>query len=1051
MKQIIAAVAKNPVLPNLLMLSILIFGFINFSQLRRETMPEMDLGTVQIKMIYPGASAEEIEEAIIVKIENNLNGIDGINYISSVARESMATVKVILEDKVSDQQLVFQEIKDSVNRIPDFPADCEKPNIQLIKTKSNAMILVLHGNAPERTMRELALDISDELIAKGASQVNVGGIRDYEIAIEVKREMLRSYDLTMSTITNVIKQGSLNIASGSIKTNSEEFKIEIKGKKYNAEDYRNLLVKTRPDGSAIRLFQVADVYETFEEGKCQGRFEGKDAVLISVLRSSDEDLIKLADKIKKYVHAKQPELPEGIDLSILSDYSESVTQRIDLLITNAWQGLILLFFTLWFFLDIKLAFWVSVGIPISFAFTGGLMGLSGETLNSVTLFGLILVLGIVVDDAIVFSENIHLHQKNKNISQMDAAINGTNEMAWPVIAAITTTILAFMPLYYVEGKMGKFIAIMPFVVIATLLGSLLEGLFILPAHLGHRKHSDPNSPVQIWSKKVRHTIETKIESFINTFYVPVFHKSLVYRYATIALIIFTLMCTKGLISGGHIDVVLSPESDGMFLVTNVEFPEGTSFSITREAIKKLEKSAIAVNEKYGNYGKNGYVIEGIYSETGNKGGAGHVGKVRLTLVQPEDRDLPSKDLLNFWRQETPEIHNALKVSFESQGGMSVSVSDMEVLVSGKNFDSLNAANFELQKKLADFDGVYDIESDYKPGKRELNVHLTQQGMIMGITLQALASQLRQGFFGTEVVKLQRGRESINVEVRFSKEERANLGDLYKTLIRTPAGHEVPFDTVAYVKMKRGLSEIKRRDGKRRIRVICAVDYAVTTPKKLQKMLKRKVVPLMSKQYPDVEFSFKGANEEQDKSMNSLSIAFMSALMGIYVVLAVIFRSYVQPLLIMAAIPFGIVGAVFGHYFIGFPLSMLSVFGIVALSGVVVNDSLVMIERINENINEKMTVWEAVQQAGPRRFRPIIITSITTIAGLLPLLAEKSLQAQSLKPMAVSLSAGLVFATFLTLFGIPCMYLMLNDIRRVIYWIRSGDWPSREVANANSSH
>ncbi|ETR72153.1 MAG: hypothetical protein OMM_01936 [Candidatus Magnetoglobus multicellularis str. Araruama] len=413
MKQIIAAVAKNPVLPNLLMLSILIFGFINFTQLRRETMPEMEMGTVQVKMIYPGASAEEIEEAIIVKIENNLNGIDGINYISSVARESMATVKVILEDKVSDQQLVFQEIKDSVNRIPDFPADCEKPNIQLIKTRSNAMILVLHGNAPERTMRELALDISDELIAKGASQVNVGGIRDYEIAIEVKREMLRSYDLTMSTITNVIKQGSLNIASGSIKTNAEEYKIEIKGKKYNAEDYRNLLVKTRPDGSAIRLFQVADVYETFEEGKCQGRFEGKDAVLISVLRSSDEDLIKLADKIKKYVHTKQPELPEGIDLSILSDYSESVTQRIDLLITNAWQGLILLFFALWFFLDIKLAFWVSVGIPISFAFTGGLMGISGETLNSVTLFGLILVLGIVVDDAIVFSENIHLHQKIK--------------------------------------------------------------------------------------------------------------------------------------------------------------------------------------------------------------------------------------------------------------------------------------------------------------------------------------------------------------------------------------------------------------------------------------------------------------------------------------------------------------------------------------------------------------------------------------------------------------------------------------------------------------
>ncbi|ETR74207.1 MAG: Acriflavin resistance protein, partial [Candidatus Magnetoglobus multicellularis str. Araruama] len=823
---------------------------------RRETMPEVTTDMVQIKMSYPGASAEEIEEAIIVKIENNLNGIDGINYISSIAKENMGTIKIILEDKVADKQVLLQEIKDSVNRIPDFPADSESPNVQLVKTRTNAMILVLHGHAPERTMRELALDVKDELIAKGASQVAVGGIRNYEIAIEVKREMLRSYDLTMGTITNVIKQGSLNIASGSIKTNTDEYKIEIKGKKYNAEDYRDLLVKTRPDGTAIRLSQIADVSEVFEEGKCQGRFDGKDAILICALRSSDEDIVKLANTINQYVRTKQPDLPEGIELSVFADFSQDVTKRIDLLITNAWQGLILLFFVLWFFLDLKLAFWVSVGIPISFAVTGGLMGIWGETLNSVTLFGLILVLGIVVDDAIVFSENIHSHQKQKDISLMDASINGTYQMAWPVIAAISTTILAFMPLFFIDGKMGQFISIMPFVVITTLLGSLFEGLFILPAHLGHGGHSDKHSPLKILGKKVRHSIESKIDSFINTYYVPFFHISLEYRYATLALIFFTLMCTKGLISGGHIDFVFFPESDGMFLVTNVEFPEGTSFSITRDAIKKLEKSAAVVNEKYGNYGKNGKVIEGVYSETGNKGGAGHVGKVRLTLVQPEDRELPSKDLLNYWREETDDIHNALKITFSSEGGMSMAVKDMEVLISGENFDTLTAATIDFQNKLKNFDGVFDVESDYKPGKRELNVHLTQQGMIMGITLQSLANQLRQGFFGTEVIKLQRGRENINVEVRFSKEERANLGDLYKTLIRTPSGHEIPFDTVAYVKMKRSMSQIMRRDGKRRIRVTSAVDKAVTTPKKLQKMITKKIVPLMAKNIQMLNFPLK---------------------------------------------------------------------------------------------------------------------------------------------------------------------------------------------------
>ena len=1047
MKQLIATVARNPVLPNLLMAIILITGFFYYVQLRREAMPEIKKDIIEVKMVYPGASASEIEEAIVIKTENELNGLDGLNYIDGIARENIGIIYVYLKDGVSDKQKILQDVKDRVNRIPDFPKDVEKPIVQILQTKSNAMILVLNGNAPERTLRELAFDIKDELLSCGISQIQLGGVRDYEISIEVQRKMLRAYDLTMSDIAKVVQQGSMNLASGSIKTMAEEYKIEVKGRKYRATDYRDLLVKVRPDGTAIRLSQIAEIRESFEEGQCLGRFEGKNAVQLTIKRTGDEDIIQIAKTVRTYVHEKQSDIPEGVDLTIFADFSDDVTKRIDILVTNAWQGLILLFFTLWIFLNIKLAFWVTVGIPISFAFTGMIMGFCGETLNSVTLFGLILVLGIVVDDAIVISENVHLHQKNND--SMQGAIDGASEMAMPVIGAVLTTVLAFLPLFFVKGIMGKFIAIMPLVVIATLIGSLFEGLFILPAHLGHGGHRSDhnNNAFTQWSQKLRGMIESVIDYFVLRFYVPVYHIALEFRYATVAMIIFCLLATIGLISGGLINFVLFPDSDTIFLVSNVEFPEGTTFSITREAIERLENAANVVNKKYGDQGKDGTIILGIYSETGEKGGGSNKGFVRLTLVPPEDRDIHSLDIMNYWRKETGTIYNALKVSYNSEGGLAMPVKDMEIFLTGKNFNTLTAATIDMQNKLQDYQGAYDIESDYKPGKRELNIHLKQQGMIMGITLHTLASQLRQGFFGTEVLKIQRGRDSIDVEVKYAKDERANLGDLFKTRIRTPSGHEVPFETIASVTMKRGMSEIKRRDRKRRIRITCTVDKTITTPIKLQHEISKNDLPDLAKQYPDVQIFFKGSNDEQNQSLNSLANGYIFAMVGIYMVLAIIFRSYMQPLLIMAAIPFGIIGAVFGHYIIGFPLSMLSVFGIVALSGVVVNDSLVMIERINEGVRNNMSILESVQDAGPRRFRAIIITSMTTIAGLLPLLAEKSLQAQSLKPMAISLAAGLIFATFLTLFIIPCLYLMLNDTRRLTYWIKTGDWPSREFVES----
>jgi len=578
MQTLIAAAARHPVFSNLLMVVILLSGLYGYTNLRRESMPSLNLDMISVSVAYPGAAASEVEEGILVKLENALKGLRGVKYIEGQAVESFGSVTIYLKDKVKDKQKILEEVKSS--------------------------LLILHGNAPERVLHELGYDIKEEIMELGISQVSLSGVRNYEISIEVSKESLRAYGLTLQQVADAVNQSSLNLPGGSIRTKTEQYKIEIKGRRYTGDEYRNLVVVTHDEERVVRLAQIAHIRDGFEEEESIGRYNGERAILFSINRTGDEDTLKIARKVRDYMAAKNPLLPPGMQLSTLADFSDEIEGRISLLLKNGWQGLLLLFFSLWLFLNLRLALWVTLGIPISFAVTGLILWSGDHTLNMINLFGLILVLGIVVDDAIVIGENIHYHLQRGD-GPLEAAIVGTTEMAWPVIAAITTTIFAFMPLFFITGMMGKFIAVLPIVVIATLLGSLVEGLFILPAHLGHEKQ--PSQRVGL-GQRIRAGIDAIINFIINRLYTQLYNFSLQFRYTTIALVLSGALATFGLVAGGFVSVVLFPDSDAMFLQATVVFPNGTPIAVTEAAIERLEKGVVAVNKKYSDKSTEGVLI-----------------------------------------------------------------------------------------------------------------------------------------------------------------------------------------------------------------------------------------------------------------------------------------------------------------------------------------------------------------------------------------------------------------------------------------------------------
>jgi multidrug efflux pump subunit AcrB len=1056
MKRVIAAFARNLVFANILLLTIIFAGGLGAIFMVRELFPEMSVDVILVHVPYLGADPEEIEEGISRKIEEEIETLEGIKRYTTLSAENRATCVVEVKEGYNTDQ-VKERVRSRVDAISTFPVDAEKPIIEEITLKRPVLSISLWGDLPERTLKETAEKIKEEVqLLSEVSQVEVAGAREYEIAIELSEDRLREYGLTFDEVANAVRTSSLNQPGGTIRGKGEEVRLRTMGRKYTGKDFASIVLRAGPGGELITLDRVAAIDDGFTEDAIIARFDGYPCAVIQVMKTPEEDSIAIRDQVVEWVEKKQQTLPEGVNLSVWNDQSQHIRARIRLLLRNGGIGLVLVFLLLWMFLDIRLSFWAAMGIPISLFGAAAIMWAQGATINMLSLFGLIMVLGIIVDDAIVVGEAIYVHRKSGE-EGVKAAVEGVCEVGLPVIAAVTTTIVAFVPLLFVGGVMGKFISILPVAVVSCLTISLVECLILLPAHLSHLP--DPNAeigPGHPWKRRamaLRRGISHSMEWFVDEVYSPFVARVIRWRYVALCVAICVLSLTIGIYVGGIIKYEMFPDISGDEMTASIEFPEGTPLEVTRQAVQQMEAALERVAERQETVsGKP--LVEHMFSlaganlgdDLGNDVGPSY-GAVRVELLKSEERGVHSNDLMVDWEDEIGEIPGALALTLT---GMDAGPpgSDIEVWVRGDDMDMILAASDDLKEKLKTFDGLYQVQTDFRPGKRELRLQLKPEARGLGLTVASLARQVFAGYYGEEALRLQRGRDDIRVKVRYPLDERSRLSDLDQVRIRTPRGDEVPLLSVADVSFADGYSTISRSGGLRRVVVTAEVDANKTNAQEIMGKLRTEYFPELRAKHPGVISSFEGVQKENADALGSLVIGFPLALLGIFVIIATIFRSYLQPFVIMVTVPFGIVGAVYGHLIMGlfkggYDLTLMSVFGMVALSGVVVNDAIVLIECVNNMIADGVPFYEALRRGGARRFRAIFLTTVSTVGGLTPMILETDLQAQFLIPMALSIAAGVAFATLLTLLLIPCLLGILNDFRRILYALRHGRWPTHE--------
>ena len=1050
MRRLITAAVNNPVAANLLMVVIIVVGGMSAYNLRRETFPQISFDIVQVQTIFPGATPEEIEESVVVKIEEAIKSVEGIQDIMSQSLESSGVVLARLKSGV-DNRRALEDIQNEVDKIDTFPEDAEPPRYEELAERRKVINIAVYGEQPERTLKEVATRVRDDLLASEfISQVRIFGTRDYEISIEVSEESLRRHGLTFEEIRQVVQRSSLNLPGGSIKTPTQDIVVRTAGQRYTGLEFAMVPLLTRPDGTVITLDEVARVSDGFVDAWRIGRFNGTPSVLVSVFRTSEEDALVIADTVRRYVAEQAPQLPDGLSMSVWADDSAITKSRLELLSRNGLQGLFLVLLSLWLFMNLRLAFWVAAGLAV--ALLGGLwiLILYGGTLNMITMFAFIMALGMLVDDAIVVGENIYSHWR-RGKPPVQAAIDGASEVAVPVIGAVATTVAAFVPLFIMEGILGKFVAVMPVAVVAALLGSLLECMVILPPHLAHALpesgYQTPRRGIRRLAQRIRSGIDGALEWFIVRVYMPVLKRAMAWRLVVAASALAILMLMFGLFLGGHLEFELFPDRDTDTILARLTMPQGTPLAQTAAATARLEAAARELDNHFrptdpesDGVVKQIMTVVGINSDFEPEVGS-HVGEVTVELLAAEQRGISSTLLADTWRDLSGDVPDALELIFMSEDIFPIG-KPVEVRLMGDDFTAMREAAMRLEAELATYPGVLDISNDFRPGKMEIQLALKPAGRVLGITLADLAGQVNQGFYGAEALRLQRGRDDVKVVIRYPEAERRSLGDLDNIRIRTPNGSEVPFGEVATATLRRGFAVIKRTDRQRALSVTADVDSTKANAEKILVALDEDFLPRLLADYENMRYSFEGQHKETQRSVGSLFRGFIIAMLLVYTILAVIFRSYAQPLVVMSVIPFGFIGAVVGHLIMGHVLSLISLFGLVALSGVLVNDSLVLVDFINRARRQGTPLFEAVLAGGQQRFRAIILTSVTTVAGLSPILFEKSVQAQFLIPMAISMSFGLMGATVLVLVLVPALYLLLHDVQSIGRWLRTGTFAEK---------
>ncbi|MFT5711046.1 MAG: multidrug efflux pump subunit AcrB [Halioglobus sp.] len=1023
-KGIIAWFANNPVAANLLMMVIMTIGLASAFSIQRSLFPAIDLRYIIITMAYPGAAPEEVEKGIVLKIEEAINDVDGIKRVESDAYESYARIGIEPQDGV-DLAKLLDDIKIRIDAIQQFPEAAEKPIIRQPELQLPALTIQISGDLSEQSMKAMADEVRRELLTHPeVSAAKVVGARDYEIAIEISEQMLRQYHLTLGDVANTIAASSIDLPAGSVQTKNGDIMLRTIGQAYVQQDFESIVLKTWPDGTRLLLGNIANVNDGFVDGEGFSLFDGKYSLGIDLFAMGKQDIVDTADVAKAYVKEKNAQLPPGVQLAIWADSTYYLNGRLGMMLRNLAVGALLVFFILALFLEIKLAFWVMLGIPVCFL---GAMAIINTpyidaSLNMISIFGFILVLGIVVDDAIIMGESAYTEQEQHGHS-IDSVVNGVYRVSTPATFGVLTTIVAFAPTLFIDGIFAAFPKACGWVVILCLCFSLVESKWILPAHLAHSKPT--RNKLLLYVDGIQERVNRRLRQFVKNRYEPLMQYCISYRYATLAFFLSLLLLSAGLLSGGIVRTVISPDVPGEFLRVELRMSPGTSEQRTLAVISGLTADLETVEKAYQ---QSSGTDEKLITHTFAYGDSRISGGIFVELSKEDKRNISTREIEKRWRDQVGSIHGVDVFSISSEDGPSFGPA-IAFDLKHKDFNMLRAASQDLEQAMRHYDGLYDFRNGASDTADEFHLDIRPEAEALGITRYELGKQVRNAFYGAEAQRVQRGIDEVKVLVRYPKADRETTNSINSMFIRTPAGDAVPFETVARMETRQGLLKATHIDFQRAAEVTAQADKSIVEPGKIVAELKKTVLPELMKKYPGLSYAISGASDEEAKLVRSMFMGFTLALFGIYALLAIPTKSYLQPLIIMGVIPFGIIGAIVGHWITGYPMSMMSVMGVIALSGVVVNDSLILVDYINKAVASGTQLYDAILEAGSRRFRAIMLTSLTTFVGLVPMLLERSAQAQEIVPMAISLAFGIVFATVITLLLVPCLTMMLGDLER----------------------
>ncbi|NLS91563.1 MAG: efflux RND transporter permease subunit [Planctomycetaceae bacterium] len=1040
---------RHPTAANLLMLIFVALGVLGTIGIERAVFPDFASEFIVVRVVYKGASAVEVEETICQRIEEEIEGIEGIEELTATAREGVGQIVIEVADGY-EVVSILRDVENAVDQIDNFPENIEEPLIWEVKQINDAGTISLwagaqidaeaemessalvEGTITDKDLLLLADQIKNELLAlDDVSLVEVIGFAEHQIRVEVREAALVALGLSITDVAREIAAQSLDLPAGSIETSEREIKIRVLDQRRRAEDFRNLAVKVGPGGARIPLSAVAVVRDTFEEDWPRTTFNGRRCVNIQVKVGEQEDTITVADAAKRYLEQRRRTLPPGVHLTWWGDWSNYVKDRLGMLVINGLYGFVLVFLTLWLLLNIRLAFWVAAGIPISFLGTMWVLHVTGMTLDMITMFSLIIALGIIVDDAIVIGENIFAHYRQGK-SPARAAVDGVREVALGVTASMLTTVAVFMPLLTMQGEVGKIMRVLPVGVITALTVSLTEAFLILPNHLTHSLKKIPKVP-----NRTRQRIDDFVEYSTHRWYGPVIHWSTRFPLIPTAVIVMLFLVSVGMLAGGRLKFRLFPELDGDFIVAAVELPQGTDLRRTQQIVSRIEDGLLEVESRFGAEQPDrrpliehvstsfGFIREVAGGPGGQQTGS-HVAQVLVELLEADIRTRTCDQILQAWKQAVGDLPDVVTLTYDQMqvtpGGKAV-----DIQLRGRDLEQLKTASRRLQLQIAAYPGVRNLSDDLRPGKEELLVQIKKAGRPLGVASAELAAQLRGAFWGSLVQEFQRGPDSFEVEVQFADADRRSLADLHDFKVKTPSGETRPLHEVADYHLVRDFSQIVRVDRMRTVSVTADLDTAQANAAEIVDDLDRHFVPTLRAEYPDVRVVLEGQSKENAKTRDSALRGFVIGLLIIFFLLSFVFRSFLEPLIVMTAIPFGFVGAVWGHLLLGHDWTMPSTIGFISLSGIVVNDSIVLVAFIKLRLQEGCPIEEALRLAGIGRFRAVFLTSATTVAGLLPMMLETSLQAQFLIPMAVSISFGLIFATVVVLLLVPCLYSILAAV------------------------